>query len=53
MVVYYPTERVVEERERFRNDVDNVVDRLCNGYCIACVCWEMWMVALEIVRGGI
>ena len=32
MVVYGPTEEKVEERERFWNDLDKVVDKVRNGY---------------------
>ena len=34
MVVYVPTEGEVVERERFRNDLDRVVDRVGNGYSL-------------------
>ena len=32
VVVYGPTEGQVEERERFWNDLDRVVERVGNGY---------------------
>ena len=32
VVVYGPTEGQVEERERFWNDLDRVVERVVNGY---------------------
>ena len=32
VAVYSLTEEDVEEKERFWNDLDRVVDRVCNGY---------------------
>ena len=42
LVVYDPTKGEGEERKRFWNDLERIVDRVGNGYSgIAYVCWEI------------
>ena len=40
MLLYSPTDWDVEERERFWNDLDKVVDRAGNGYRV-CVLGDL------------